>query len=282
MVKMLRGTAAFAFIALNTVFWFVPIFVLGMIRPLLPKRFGIALGSAMLRALNGWVGCARWMVSAFGVARIEMELDARHRTLRRDGWYLVVCNHQSWADVLVLVIALYGLVPPLKFFTKRELIWVPFVGIALRLLEFPFVRRYGRERLQADPALRQHDRNAVLEACTGFREQPSSVLSFLEGTRFTLAKRDAQESPYQALLKPKTRGFALVLHSLADRLDAVVDGTIFYSEKGAPGFWDFLCGRCPTVRFSARVLPPPPVRDEALRDWVARLWEEKDVLLSSG
>jgi len=232
----------------------------------------------MVRAMDGWVVCARWMVRVLGICRVhETE---RAEGLRRDAWYAVVSNHQTWADILVLVLALYGRIPQFKFFTKRELIWLPFLGLAMWLLEFPYVHRYSRERLEADPGLRERDREATLRACRVFRDRPTSVLIFLEGTRFTPAKRDAQNSPYQALLFPKTGGLGLVLENLDDLLDAVVDVTIRYPDD-APGFWDFCCGRCPHVDVAIRPLPLPSAEPEAMRDWVDQLWKDKDARLTA-
>ena len=280
MIETIRGIAAFAFLVLNTVFWCVPIYCCGAIRPLLPRRTKPLLGDAMFRALNSWVGCARWMVRAFGVVRIDTDLAVVDTSpWRRDGWYVVVSNHQSWADILVLVIALYGRIPPFKFFTKQQLIWVPLLGVALWLLDYPLVRRYGRERLQRDPGLRERDRRATRNACASFRERPTSVLIFLEGTRFTPAKRDAQQSPYRALLKPKSGGLGMVVEELGGQLDAIVDATISY-PGAPPGFWDFLCGRSPVVRFRTRSLSPPDARHDALRRWIDQLWRDKDALLA--
>ena len=280
MVDTLRGGAAFAFIVLNTVFWCLPVYLLGALRPLTPEgRRRIAIGTAMFRMVDGWVCCARWMANRLGVVYVDAQMaDADAAALRKDGWYLVVSNHQSWADILVLVFVFNGRIPQFKFFTKRQLIWVPFIGVALWLLGFPMVRRYSRERLRVEPELRERDREITRKACADFRERPTSVLNFAEGTRFTLAKRADQQSPYQALLKPKIGGFAMVLEHLGDKLDAVVDVTIVYDTRSAPGFWDFLCGRCKRVRLRARSLPPPT---EVPGEWIESLWVEKDAYLSS-
>ena len=283
MVEAIRGTVAFAFIAVNSVFWCTLIFCLGLVRPLLPRARRVPLGTAMMGAMAGWVVCAAWLVRVLRITRIHEQHEhtegIAQRTLRPDAWYLVVSNHQTWADILVLVIALYGRIPQFKFFTKRELIWVPFIGLAMWFLEFPYVRRYSRERLQADPALRDHDRQATHKACVGFRQRPTSVLLFLEGTRFTPGKRDAQGSPYRSLLTPKTGGFGMVLEGLDDHVEAVVDVTIHYAQ-GVPDFWDFLCGRCPDVDVDIRALPPPAAGHDAVRDWVNRLWQAKDARLA--
>lgn len=280
MVEAIRGTLAFAFIAASSVFWCTLIFCLGLIRPFFPKGRRIPLGTAMVRAMAGWVACAAWLLRALRITRLHETTNEEHRVLRPDAWYLVVSNHQTWADILVLVVALYGRIPQFKFFTKRELIWVPFIGPAMYFLEFPYVRRYSRDQLAADPSLREHDRQATLDACVGFRQRPTSILVFLEGTRFTEAKRDAQGSPYRSLLNPRTGGFGMVLENMADRLDAVVDVTIRY-QGGAPAFWDFLCGRSPAVEIDIRTLPLPPVDRDEVNAWVNRLWEEKDARLAS-
>ena len=280
-MDVLRGSAAFAFIALNTVFWCLLVYLLAIIRTLLPGGFRIGVGTVMFRMVDGWVCCVHWMAARLRLAHLEVEIADGPATLdwRRDGWYLVVSNHQSWADILVLVFALNGRIPQFKFFTKRQLIWVPFIGVALWLLGFPMVRRYSRERRQADPALRERDRQVTRKACADFRARPTSVLNFAEGTRFTAAKRAALQSPYRNLLQPRAGGFSIVLEHLGDKLDAVVDITIVYDTPTAPGFWDFLCGRCTRVCLRAQALAPPA--EANAREWLQNLWAEKDAYLSS-
>ena len=281
-----RGAVAFAFIAVNTVVWCLPVYLLAALRLLLAGRLRTACGSVMFRAVDGWVACVRWMAWTLRMVRVETLIDnpPEHPQLGTDAWYLVVCNHQSWADILVLTFALNGRIPQFKFFTKRQLVWVPFIGIALWLLGFPMVRRYSRERLRAHPSLRERDRETTRKACEGFRERPTSVLSFLEGTRFTPAKRLALGSPYQTLLKPRVGGFATVLEQLGEQIAAVVDVTIVYPggaySGNAPGFWDFLCGRCPSVELCARALPPPVPGDD-IEEWVAEVWRQKDAQLQA-
>jgi 1-acyl-sn-glycerol-3-phosphate acyltransferase len=119
--------------------------------------------------------------------------------LSQHAWYLVVCNHQSWVDILVLQHCLQGRAPFLKFFIKRQLIWVPLVGLVWWALDFPFLRRRGGASGARDLA-------TARAACARFRALPTSVMSFVEGTRFTPAKHEAQGSPYRHLLKPDALG----------------------------------------------------------------------------
>ncbi|MDE0226090.1 MAG: acetyltransferase, partial [Gammaproteobacteria bacterium] len=210
----LRGAISMAWISIHTTLWCVPLYLMGCVRLAMPNgKARIGIGSLMDRIIDGWVASNRLLVWALRLSVIDARFgDAGG--LRRDGWYLVVSNHQSWVDIIVLQNTLLGRIPPLKFFTKRELIWVPLVGVAMWFLGFPYVRRYGRERLAQNPELAEHDRNATLKASQGFAERPTSVLSFLEGTRFTEAKHAAQSSPYRHLLRPKAGGLSYVATAL--------------------------------------------------------------------
>ena len=273
-----RGILAFAFIAVNTVVWCTPLYLMGLVRALLPARAKVWINGPMVRIIDGWVACNRAMVRVLGITRIDAKWHGE--PLARDGWYLVFANHQSWTDIIVLQNTLLGRIPPLRFFTKRELIWAPLVGVAMWLLGFPYVRRHSRAALEANPALRGQDREAVVRACAGFRERPTSVLAFLEGTRFTTAKHAAQESRYRHLLNPRSGGFGYALDGLADKVPQAVDVTIVY-EGEVPGFWDFLCGRCRRVRFVARTLPPPENDRDAIGAWIEERWLAKDAELDA-
>lgn len=282
MIDTLRGSAAFAFIAVNTFLCCIPIYALALVRLIVPGALvpGVraALNGAMTRFIDVWVSGNRWLVKQLGIARVHVTWSGD--PLRRDRWYIVVCNHQSWADIMVLQTTLRPAIPPLKFFTKKELVWVPGVGLAMVFLGFPYVRRASKEELAANPALREVDKRAIAQACEGFLERPTAVLNFLEGTRFTPAKHEAQDSPYRHLLRPKAGGFAAVREALDDRLAAVVDVTIVYDGE-PPGFWDLLCGRGGDIRFHARTLPVPPKDRASIEAWLANTWAEKDAMITT-
>ena len=48
-------------------------------------------------------------------------------------------------------------------------------------------------------------------ACEKFRDTPTSILNFIEGTRFSDQKRVDRQSDYRNLLKPRAGGFAAAL-----------------------------------------------------------------------
>jgi 1-acyl-sn-glycerol-3-phosphate acyltransferase len=115
---------------------------------------------------------------------------------------------------------------------------------------------------------------------------PVSVMNFVEGTRFTPAKHDAQSSPYRHLLRPKAGGLAFVLDAMGDALHAVLDVTIVYPQ-GRPTMMDLIAGRVRDIRVHVRELPIDAAlvgsydEDTAFRGrvklWVNTLWHEKDV-----
>jgi 1-acyl-sn-glycerol-3-phosphate acyltransferase len=130
------------------------------------------------------------------------------------------------------------------------------------------------------------DFETTRRACEKFRLIPTSVINFLEGTRFTAAKHAKQQSPYRHLLKPRAGGMAVALATMGEDFNALLDVTIAY-PGGAPKFWDLLCGRMGSVvvRVRQRPIPPElvgkdltgdPVFRKGVQDWVNGLWEEKD------
>ena len=279
----LRGLASLTLIALNTLVWCVPLYLMGLVHRLARGRLRHALGPRMEATVQAWVAGNRLIFRVLRVIRVHAAWED-HSTLTRRRWYLVLSNHQSWADILILQNTLLGRVPMLKFFAKRELLWVPAAGLAMWLLGFPYVRRLPPERIAADPRLAELDRQATLDACARFRNHPSAVLSFLEGSRFTAAKRDAQAGRFEHLLNPKLGGVSYVVDALKDKIHKVLDVTIVYRGT-VPSFWQLLQGRCADVDVLIRCLELPAAvahaRDaaevrERLRPWIESLWQDKD------
>jgi 1-acyl-sn-glycerol-3-phosphate acyltransferase len=288
-MHVLRGSAAFLLLAVNSALLCTCLYAIALLR-LWPSPALLARVRRWMHAtVDAWVAGNRHILRGLGVTRIAITGTG---TTRRDRWYLLLCNHQCWADILVLQCGLLESVPVLKFFMKRVLVWVPFIGLACWALDFPFLYRHARAALERHPHLRAQDLEATRRACAHFRDTPTAILNFTEGTRFTPAKRAAQASPYRHLLKPKAGGFAFVLDALGDRIDEVLDVTIAYAG-GAPTFWQFLCGRGPRVDVHVDVLRVPRelaggdyAGDERYRAavgrWLADRWQRKDMRLAAG
>jgi 1-acyl-sn-glycerol-3-phosphate acyltransferase len=281
-VAAIKGSIAAVAVALSTVILFslmIPLALVKLVLPWLPvrkvcDRWLNNLATTWIAINNGWmalVGRTHWDVR--GADNLNLQ-----------GWYLVISNHRSWVDILVLQKVFSRRVPLLKFFLKRELIYVPVIGLAWWALDFPFMHRKGG-------AAGRDDLERTRQACEKFKRVPTSVINFLEGTRFTQDKHDAQKSPYRNLLKPKVGGVAVALATLGARFDAVLDVTIVYPD-GSPTFWDLLTGRVTQVRVEVRQLPIPAeltagdyARDAGMRArvqaWVNTLWQDKDALIDT-
>jgi len=208
--------------------------------------------------------------------------------LRMDRWYLVIANHQSWADVLALQYAINDVIPYFRFFLKKELAWVPFLNVAWWALDYPFMTRYSKEFLEKNPHMKGKDIETTRKSCEKFRDTPVSIMNFIEGTRFRPERHEKQNSPYQHLLKPSAGGIAFALGAMGDQLTSIVDVTIAYPE-GRREIWDFMCGRVPKVKVKVREIP---ITDDVLGDyfndeefkqrfqkWLNDLWAEKDEIL---
>jgi len=270
-------------LTINLVLHVLPLFALSLLKVMLPIR---AIRRGCSRALiviaESWIAFNSLMFEWFTRTRWQLDgLDG----LRTDGNYLVLCNHQSWVDIPVLQKIFNRRIPFLRFFLKSQLIWVPLLGPAWWALDFPFMKRYSKEMLAAHPELQGKDMEATRRACEKFRHMPVSVMNFVEGTRFTPVKHDAQSSPYRHLLRPKAGGVAFVLNAMGDALHAILDVTIVY--PGSPStFMDLISGRIRDIRVQVRELP---IHDElrgeyesdaAFRErfqtWVNALWADKD------
>ncbi len=275
----------------NTILWTTPVFILSFFKliPFAPWR---RLISFLLDACaTAWITCnnfnqrltsnTRWQVSG---------LDQ----LTRNDWYLVIANHQSWVDILVLQRVFNREIPFLKFFLKQQLIWVPVLGLAWWALDFPFMRRYSKAFLAKHPHMQGKDMETTRRACEKFRFKPVSIMNFVEGTRFSRQKHEAQSSPYQYLLKPRAGGVAFVLSAMGSQLHKLIDVTIDY-PRGVPSFWDFVSGKVKQINVNVMVMPikdivesgfftddyfTNPEAKARFQTWLNERWAEKDALIS--
>ena len=283
----LLGVIASTLMLLNILFWVPVLLLVATVKLLLPfRRVRLLIDPLLLRIAEAWIaGNSGWMRLTQAMQWEVSDL----QTLSPRQWYLVICNHQSWVDILVLQHVLNRRIPLLKFFLKKQLIWVPIMGLAWWALEFPFMRRHSEAFLQKHPQERGKDAATTRAACEKYALVPTSVMNFVEGTRFTLAKQQRQQSPYRHLLKPKAGGISLALEAMGEKFGAVLDLTIAYPD-GKPNFWQFLQGRVPRVIVQARTLAVPRLSastpgdaSQALRElcqlWINQLWTDKDALL---
>lgn len=272
----LRGCLTISLMALNTVWWTMPLFAVAFGKAVVPlERWRTLTGRVMVCLANSWTACNNLILSV--VNRVEWRLSLPEGLNRRLN-YLVIANHQSWMDILALQKALLRQVPFLRFFLKKSLIWVPFLGPAWWALDFPFVGRGKRKKDAGDLGF-------VTRACRKYRKIPVSIMNFVEGTRFTHPKHQRQGSQFAHLLRPKAGGVAMVLGAMPDCLHGILDVTIAY-PAGLQSFWAFLCSRRQpvVVQVEARPIETGLAGDyladdgfrASIQEWLNRLWELKD------
>lgn len=284
MRRVLTGILTATLLLLNTLVLIGPLLVFALFKLVLPGRGRDHASGAVMWVAETWSEIDK----AIFALCTPTQWDIRGiENLRRDTSYLAISNHQSWVDIPALIESLNRRTPFFKFFLKKELIWVPLLGLAWWGLDYPFMKRYSKAFLEKHPELKGKDLEITKAACELFKRQPVTVVNYLEGTRFTEAKRQEQQSPYRHLLKPKAGGVAFVLAALGEQLDALLDVTIVYPGDKAPGFWDLLNGSVSRVIIDIQVreLAPAlwagdyesdPVFRQAVQAWVNQLWLEKD------
>ena len=280
----LRLALLFLLIATSTVLHVVPLLLIALLKMVLPlPRLRAACNLLLTGLAASWIGFNNWLWNTFPRTRLTLHGDA---DLQIDGHYLVLANHQSWVDILVLQKVFNRRIPLLRFFLKRQLFWVPLLGLAWWALDFPFMGRYTPRQVAKSPALAGRDIAATRRACEKFRAIPVAIMNFVEGTRFTPDKHAKQGSPYRHLLKPKSGGVAFVLDAMGEGLHAILDVTIAY-PGGRPSLVDLLADRVPEVRVQVRQRPIPVElaggdyqNDREFRvrfqQWMNGLWCEKD------
>ncbi|MEO0425252.1 MAG: acyltransferase [Pseudomonadota bacterium] len=284
MFQQIKGVIAAVALAVNTVFWFIPIMLGAIVRLLLPFATVRRLTSRLLMASGeNWITVNNWLLDTTQGTRFHITgADA----LGRDDWYLVVSNHQSWIDIVVLQRVFNRRIPFLKFFIKQQLIWVPFLGLAWWAMDMPFMKRYSRKFLEKHPHLRGKDLEATRKSCERFAEVPTTVINFVEGTRFTPEKHTNSKSTYQHLLPPRAGGVAFALSVMGEQFHMMLDVTIVY-PGGRKRFWDMFTGKLDDVVVDVRKVPVEPWMHEGdyaadlafrarFQAWLSALWAEKD------
>ena len=282
------GPLSFLLSVVNTLLWTPPLFLFSFIKLVLPfngwRKFWTPF---VLFVTENWaVGN---VLLTTKLLKIEWDLQVNTK-LDYKGWYLVLPNHQSWTDIVMMQVALNKKVPFFRFFLKQELVWVPILGIAWIALDFPFMKRHTKEQIAKNPELKNQDIETTKKACEKYKDSPVAIANFLEGTRFTKEKHDKQGSPYKHLLKPKSGGIAFALSVMDGQITKLLDITIAY-PNGNSGIWDLMSGRLSKVviRVNEYEIPADILKGDYENDpefrqhfqsWVTAHWQRKDALIA--
>ncbi|USD65317.1 acyltransferase [Vibrio sp. SCSIO 43136] len=235
-----------------------------------------------------WATINGWILNVSN--NIEWNIEGGE-SLSKDRWYLMISNHMSWTDIVVLCTVFKDRIPMPKFFLKQSLMYVPFVGMACWALDMPFMRRYSREYLIRHPEKRGQDLTTTRRSCEKFQHIPTTVVNYVEGTRFTQEKQAKSKAGYQHLLAPKSGGIAYTLAAMGEQFDAIVDVTLAYPQNRHKPFKDILMGKMTKIEVHIDTLSmSEEVQGDYFNDkrykrqfqhWLGDVWSRKDRLLAN-
>ncbi|MDO6620829.1 acyltransferase [Shewanella sp. 6_MG-2023] len=286
LLAKIKGSIAFICYVINTVVWVTPILIFSIFK-LLPINVIRKICSYILdNCASAWISVNGVIEAIFHPVTIKLSGDDQ---FSEKEWYMVIANHQSWVDILVLQRVFNRKIPFLKFFLKQELIFVPILGLAWWALDFPFMRRYSTAQLKKNPKLKGKDIEITRKSCNKFKHKPVSVMNFVEGTRFHPQKHQKQASPFQHLLKPKAGGMAFALDAMGEHINKLVNVTIYYPNK-VPSYWEYICGELTEVYVDIHISDiPATLKGDYSNDrqfkidfqsQLNQLWQEKDKKIS--
>ena len=279
----LIGLVTFVLILVELIIGFGTLAIINIPRGIIPlKSFKIFLAK-----ISNIIGD----ITVYGLKLIMLLMHGKNITVINDQdfdeneWYMAMSNHQSWADIFILLTVANYKLPLLKFFMKKELWWIPFVFLANKTLNMPFVNRHTKKEIEKNPSLRTLDYENTLKSCKRFLRTPSTIFSYAEGTRFTNDKHIQQGSKYKNLLEPKIGGMATALSAMPN-INTLVDYTLVYKSKKRDA-WSFAKGdmkharvlvskyKIPENLKNKNYLNDKSYRDE-FKDWIEGIWAEKD------
>ncbi|HHT5706644.1 1-acyl-sn-glycerol-3-phosphate acyltransferase [Raoultella planticola] len=269
---------------LVTIICSVPIIIAGLIKLLVPIP---AVWRTISRFCNFMMYCWCEGLALLLYLNPRLTWDVQGlEGLNKKNWYLLISNHHSWADIVVLCVLFRKHIPMNKYFLKQQLAWVPFIGLACWALDMPFMRRYSRGYLIRHPERRGKDVETTRRSCEKFRSHPTTIVNFVEGSRFTEDKQRQTRSPYRNLLPPKAAGIAMALNVLGAQFDKLLNVTLCYPENNQRPFYDMLSGRLTRIVVRVNLVPVAEdlhgdyVNDKNFKRrfqrWLNELWEEKD------
>lgn len=278
---------SFSGFALNLAFWGLVVTPLGIIKLLLPfKAVHRLTGYAGKGCYRGWTAVNTALINLFN--NVDWQVSGA-QTLDKQSWYLLISNHKSWLDIPVVSTVAHSRIPEPKFFLKDELKWLPFLGTGCWALDMPFMKRYSAAQLAKRPELKGKDIATTRASCQKFKTVPTTIINFVEGTRFTPQKQAQKHSPFHYLLPPKAGGIAFTLASMGEQFNAILDFTLLYPDNPDHVAMDMLMGKLKRVVVQVEVLPVDQhvigdyFNDEQFRQrfqlWLNQRWQQKDQLI---
>ena len=283
----LKGVIHFIFIIIELTIGFSTITIANLPRPFVSQKLKISL-ARMSNHISDWTILGfKVIMNFFHNNKMEVIYED---TFDRNDWCLGLANHQSWADILLILSASNYMMPNIRFFMKRELSWIPFIYLANKNLNMPFVNRHSKKQITKNPNLRLQDYENTIKSCKRLKRAPSTIFSYAEGTRFTPEKHKDQNSSYKNLLEPKIGGLATALSALPES-KYLIDFTLVYKTDQRSA-WAFLKGDMADVKILVKKFKiPESLKNKSYLDddeyriefknWIEDIWSQKDKSIES-
>ena len=275
---------SFTLFVLNLALWGLLVTPLGIIKLLLPFRLVHRVTAVAGKGCyRGWTQGNTLLINLFN--NVDWQVNGVQQ-LDNASWYLLISNHKSWLDISVVSTVAHKRIPEPKFFLKDELKWLPFLGTGCWALDMPFMKPYSAATLEKKPELKGKDIETTRASCQKFKTVPTTIINFVEGTRYTEQKKSQKRSPFQYLLPPKAGGIAFTLASMGEQFNAILDFTLLYPDNPDNVALDMLMGKLKRVVVQVEVLPVDQqvigdyFNDEQFRQrfqlWLNQRWQQKD------
>ncbi len=283
----LKGVIHFIFIIIELTIGFSTITIANLPRPFVSQKLKISL-ARMSNHISDWTILGfKVIMNFFHNNKMEVIYED---TFDRNDWCLGLANHQSWADILLILSASNYTMPNIRFFMKKELSWIPFIYLANKNLNMPFVNRHSKKQITKNPNLRLQDYENTIKSCKRLKRAPSTIFSYAEGTRFTSEKHKDQNSSYKNLLEPKIGGLATALSALPES-KYLIDFTLVYKTDRRSA-WAFLRGDMADVKILVKKFKiPESLKNKSYLDdneyriefknWIEDIWSQKDKSIES-
>lgn len=262
------------------------IFLLGIIKFLLPIRpVTVVLNFIIHGIWRAWALFNLLIINLTNPVQWQIECEDN---LDKKGWYLLISNHISWVDIMILTQLALNRLPSPKFFLKEELKRVPFVGMAAWGMDMPFMKRFSRAYIEKHPEMKGKDIESTKKSCEKFQHIPTTIINFVEGTRVTEKKKLATNTRFKHLLDPKAGGIAFTLSAMGHLFSGMLNVTLNYPDSNTPAI-DVLLGKMKRIQVQVEVIE---VDEELIGDyfnddeykksfqvWLNDLWLKKDKLI---
>jgi 1-acyl-sn-glycerol-3-phosphate acyltransferase len=265
------ASASIVFIVVQLSFWCLLLTPITLLRLAIPRAgrschyISVSIYRSAVRA-NTW-----WLQNVIGVA-----WNCPSLPLDRDSSAVVICNHRSWCDVLLAQDILTNQGPIVKFLAKRELAFVPILGLIIFAFNFPLLKRRTKPGV-SDATRRTADQARVTRAALQLLHEPAAILIFVEGTRYTDEKNRASGQDFLALLPPRVGGFAAVVAVLRESEARVIDVTLHFNPHVS--FWQFIGGVHTKILIEAQSYAIAEIPRD-ITAWLQERWRLKDAALT--